>query len=195
MDVSDFRDVMGVFHKHPDITHAIHLAYVMGPLVDENTSLSMRVNMLGMTHSSRRPCSASSPASYSPAAKPSRPLAKALWRSAGDEDDFCDPASHFTYAVMKLLNEHMGRRTSSARRQASCAAPAGGVRAWAQAQRRDVGGAFRVKPAIGEPVTLPFGARDARHVDLTRTTAPNNSPPRAQTASSRTSPTTTADSA
>ena len=27
------------------------------------------------------------------------------------EDDFCDPASHsFTYAVMKLLNEHMGRR-------------------------------------------------------------------------------------
>ena len=27
------------------------------------------------------------------------------------EDDFCDPYSHsFTYAVMKLLNEHMGRR-------------------------------------------------------------------------------------
>ena len=27
------------------------------------------------------------------------------------ENDFCDPATHtFTYAVMKLLNEHMGRR-------------------------------------------------------------------------------------
>ena len=50
MDVSDFRDVLAVFHKHPDITHAIHLAYVMGPLVDENTSLSTRVNILGMTH-------------------------------------------------------------------------------------------------------------------------------------------------
>ena len=50
MDVSDFRDVMAVFHKHPGITHAIHLAYVMGPLVDENTSLSTRVNILGMTH-------------------------------------------------------------------------------------------------------------------------------------------------
>ena len=50
MDVSDFRDVMDVFHKHSDITHAIHLAYVMGPLVDENTSLSTRVNVLGMTH-------------------------------------------------------------------------------------------------------------------------------------------------
>ena len=32
MDVSDFRDVMNVFQKHSDITHAIHLAYVMGPL-------------------------------------------------------------------------------------------------------------------------------------------------------------------
>ena len=50
MDVGDFRDVMNVFHKHPDITHAIHLAYVMGPLVDENTALSTRVNILGMTH-------------------------------------------------------------------------------------------------------------------------------------------------
>ena len=50
MDVSDFRDVMAVFHKHPDVSHAIHLAYVMGPLVDENTSLSTSVNILGMTN-------------------------------------------------------------------------------------------------------------------------------------------------
>src|ERR1700745_169349 len=39
MDVGDFRDVMNVFHKHPDITHAIHLAYGMGPTVEENTGL------------------------------------------------------------------------------------------------------------------------------------------------------------
>ena len=29
MDVSDFRDVMAVFQKHPEVSHAIHLAYVM----------------------------------------------------------------------------------------------------------------------------------------------------------------------
>src|ERR1700687_1985026 len=50
MDVSVFSDVVGVFHRHPDMTHTIHLAYVMGPLVEENTSLSTRVNILGMTH-------------------------------------------------------------------------------------------------------------------------------------------------
>ena len=50
MDVSDFRDVMAVFQKHPDVSHAIHLAYVMGPLVDDNPSLSTRVNILGMTN-------------------------------------------------------------------------------------------------------------------------------------------------
>src|SRR6202795_1642512 len=40
IDVSDFRDCMGVFHRSPGITHTIPLAYVMAPLVDENTSLS-----------------------------------------------------------------------------------------------------------------------------------------------------------
>jgi len=38
MDVGDFRDVMAAFHRHPDVTHCIHLAYIVGPLVDENTS-------------------------------------------------------------------------------------------------------------------------------------------------------------
>ena len=112
MDVGDFRDVMNVFHKHPDITHAIHLAYVMGPLVDENTALSTRVNILGMTHMFEaalhrklvRLVFTSSETVHGPSQKPygDRPVT---------EDDFCDPASHtFTYAVMKLLNEHMGRR-------------------------------------------------------------------------------------
>ena len=48
LDVSDLRDVAGVFHRHPDITHTIHLAYAVGPLVDENTSLSTRVNTTGL---------------------------------------------------------------------------------------------------------------------------------------------------
>jgi UDP-glucose 4-epimerase len=160
MDVSDFRDVMGVFHKHSDITHTIHLAYVMGPLVDENTSLSIRVNILGMTHMFEaavhhklvRLVFTSSETVHGPSQKPygDRPVI---------EDDFCDPASHtFTYAVMKLLNEHMGRRYVE-RHQASivCTRPPvvfghGRKRSavmWAEH--------FASKPAVGEPVTLPFG--------------------------------------
>jgi UDP-glucose 4-epimerase len=160
IDVSDFRDVMGVFQKHPDITHAIHLAYVMGPLVDENTSLSTRVNILGMTHMFEaaverklaRLVFTSSETVYGPSQKPygDRPVT---------EDDFCNPGSHtFTYAVMKLLNEHMGRRYVE-RHAANivCTRPPvvfghGRKRSavmWAEH--------FASKPAVGEPVTLPFG--------------------------------------
>ena len=160
MDVSDFRDVMAVFHKHPDITHAIHLAYVMGPLVDENTSLSTRVNILGMTHMFEaavhrkfaRLVFTSSETVYGPSQKlyGDRPVT---------EDDFCDPATHtFTYAVMKLLNEHMARRyVARTGTSIVCARPPvvfghGRKRSavmWAEH--------FASKPAVGQPVTLPFG--------------------------------------
>jgi nucleoside-diphosphate-sugar epimerase len=160
MDVSDFRDVMAVFHKHPDITHAIHLAYVMGPLVDENTSLSTRVNILGMTHMFEaavhhklaRLVFTSSETVSGPSQQPygDRPVT---------EDDFCDPASHaFTYAVMKILNEHMGRRyVQRYGANIVCTRPPvvfghGRKRSavmWAEH--------FASKPAVGEPVTLPFG--------------------------------------
>src|ERR1700730_17852777 len=160
MDGSYFRDVMNVFHKHPDITHAIHLAYVMGPLVDENTSLSTRVNILGMTHMFEaavhhklsRLVFTSSETVAGPSQEPygDRPV---------NEDDFCDPSSHvFTYAVMKLLNEHIGRRyVQRYGANIVCTRPPvvfghGRKRSavmWAEH--------FASKPAIGEPVTLPFG--------------------------------------
>ena len=160
MDVSDFRDVMAVFHKHPSITHAIHLAYVMGPLVDENTSLSTRVNILGTTHMFEvavhrkfaRLVFTSSETVSGPSQKPygDRPVT---------EDDFCDPSTHaFTYAVMKLLNEHMGRRyVERLGANIVCTRPPvvfghGRKRSavmWAEH--------FASKPAIGEPVMLPFG--------------------------------------
>jgi UDP-glucose 4-epimerase len=162
MDVSDFRDVMAVFHTHPDITHTIHLAYVMGPLVDENTSLSTRVNILGMTHmfeaavhhKLRRLLFTSSETVAGPSqqAYGDRPVA---------EDDFCDPASHaFTYAVMKLLNEHMGRRYVE-RYQANIACTRPPVVFGHGRKRSAVMWAehFASKPAIGEPVTLPFSAQ------------------------------------
>jgi UDP-glucose 4-epimerase len=159
LDVSDFRDVMAVFQKHPGISHAIHLAYVVGPRVDEDSCLSTRVNILGTTHMFEaavhcklaRLVFTSSETVYGPSQKPFGDRAVA-------EDDFCDPAAHnFTYAVMKLLNEHMGRRYV-ARNGASivCTRPPvvfghGRKRSavmWAEH--------FASKPAVGQPVTLPF---------------------------------------
>lgn len=159
MDVSDFRDVKAVFHRHPGITHVIHLAYVMGPSVDEDTSLSTRVNILGMTHMFEvavehklsRLVFTSSETVAGPSQTPygDRPVT---------EEDFCDPSSHtFTYAVMKLLNEHMGRRyVQHHGANIVCTRPPvvfghGRKRSavmWAEH--------FASKPAIGEPVTLPF---------------------------------------
>ena len=161
MDVSDFRDVMAVFKGHADITHAIHLAYVMGPLVDENTSLSTRVNVLGMTHMFEaavhqklaRLVFTSSETVYGPSQAPfgDRPVT---------EEDSCDPSTHsFTYAVMKLLNEHIGRRyVERYGANIVCTRPPvvfghGRKRSalmWAEH--------FVSKPAVGEPVVLPFGS-------------------------------------
>jgi UDP-glucose 4-epimerase len=160
VDVGDFRDIMDVFQKHPGISHSIHLAYVMGPLVDENSSLSTRVNILGMTNmfevAAQRKLArlvfTSSETVYGPSQKPygDRPVT---------EDDFCNPATHtFTYAVMKLLNEHMGRRYAErVGANIVCTRPPvvfghGRKRSavmWAEH--------FASKPAVGEPVTLPFG--------------------------------------
>ena len=160
MDVSDSHDVMAVFDKHPGISHVIHLAYVVGPLVDENSLLSTRVNILGTTHMFEaaaqrklaRVVFTSSETVYGPSQKP-------FGNRAVTEEDFCDPATHtFTYAAMKLLNEHMGRRYVQ-RTGASivCTRPPvvfghGRKRSavmWAEH--------FASKPAAGQPVTLPFG--------------------------------------
>ena len=159
VDVGDFRDVTAAFDEHPDVTHCIHLAYVVGPLVDENTVLSTRVNVSGTAHlfeaAARRKLArlvfTSSETVYGPSQAPygDRPVT---------EEDFCDPNAHaFTYAVMKLLNEHMGRRyVAKFSADIACTRPPvvfghGRKRSavmWAEH--------FASKPAVGEPVTLPF---------------------------------------
>lgn len=160
MDVSDFREVMAVLRKHSDVSHAIHLAYVVGPAVDENTSLSTRVNILGMTNIFEaavhqrlaRLVFTSSETIYGPSQQP-------YGDRAVTENDFCDPFTHkFTYALMKLLNEHMGRRyVERSGVNIVCLRPPvvfghGRKRSavmWAEH--------FASKPAVGETVTLPFG--------------------------------------
>jgi UDP-glucose 4-epimerase len=159
MDVSDERTIGAVFASHPDITHCIHLAYLMSAEVEANMALGVKVNLLGMVnmfeaavrHRLRRLVFTSSETVYG--AKQSvygdRPVV---------EDDFCAPADHFfTYGVMKILDEFIARKYV-ARHGVSiaCVRPAvvfghgrkRGSVLWAED--------FASRPAIGEPARLPF---------------------------------------
>src|SRR5258708_25380202 len=112
LGVGDDSSVRAVFERHPDITHAIHLAYLMSAEVEANPRLGASVNVLGMInlfeaaarHKLARLVFTSSETVYGASQRP-----------FGDrdvtEDDFCGPRDHFfTYGVMKVLNEFMAQK-------------------------------------------------------------------------------------
>jgi UDP-glucose 4-epimerase len=160
-DVSESRDLVRIFDAHPDITHAIHLAYVMSAEVEADPPLGVRVNVLGMAnmfesalkHGLQRLVFTSSETVYG-----------ASQRVYGDravtEMDCCSPADHvFTYGVMKILNEFMAQKYVQKHGiSIACARPPivfghgrkRGSLLWAET--------FVSLPAIGEPVSLPFPA-------------------------------------
>jgi UDP-glucose 4-epimerase len=160
-DVSESRDLGRIFEAHPDITHAIHLAYVMSAEVEADPPLGVRVNVLGMAnmfesalkHDLQRLVFTSSETVYG-----------ASQRVYGDravtEADCCSPSDHlFTYGVMKILNEFMAQKYVQRHGiSIACARPPivfghgrkRGSLLWAET--------FVSLPAIGEPVSLPFPA-------------------------------------
>jgi UDP-glucose 4-epimerase len=160
-DVAEAADVAGCFRVHPDISHAIHLAYLMSAEVEANPHLGVRVNVLGManlfeaasSHGLKRLIFTSSETVYGAAQQVygERPIR---------ETDFCAPTDHFfTYGVMKILNEFMAQKFVRARGVSiACARPPvvfghgrkRGSVLWAEQ--------FVSLPAIGKPVTLPFPA-------------------------------------
>ena len=161
MDVSDERAVAGAFEKHPDITHCIHLAYLMSAEVESNPVIGVKVNVLGMVnlfeaaarYKLARLVFASSETVYGASQKVygDRPV---------NEDDFCSPADHFfTYGMMKVLNEFMARKYVAKHNVSlACVRPPvvfghgrkRGSVLWAEA--------FASNPAVGRPVELPFSA-------------------------------------
>ena len=162
MDVSDDYAVAAVFQKHPDITHCIHLAYLMSAEIEANPTLGVKVDVLGMVnmfeaaarHKLKRLVFASSETVYGASQK-------VYGERAVKEDDFCSPAGHFfTYGVMKILNEFMAQKYV-ARHSISlaCTRPAivfghgrkRGSLLWAEA--------FATQPALGKPAELPFSSR------------------------------------
>ncbi len=161
LDVSDANSVKAVFQKHPDITHAIHLAYLMSAEVEANPHLGASVNVLGMINlfdaavrqKLARLVFTSSETYYGASQKP-----------YGDrdvtEDDFTGPANHFfTYGMMKVLNEFTAQKYVKKHGVSiACTRPPvvfghgrkRGSVLWAED--------FATLPAQGKPVTLPFPA-------------------------------------
>ena len=162
LDVADTDSVQAVFQKHPDITHVIHLAYLMSAEVEANPHLGARVNILGMINlfaaavrqKLARLVFTSSETYYGASQKP-----------YGDrdvtEDDFTGPANHhFTYGMMKVLNEFMAQKYAQKHGVSiACTRPPvvfghgrkRGSVLWAED--------FMSLPAAGKPVRLPFPAR------------------------------------
>jgi nucleoside-diphosphate-sugar epimerase len=162
LEVSDANSIKAVFQRHPDITHAIHLAYLMSAEVEANPHLGASVNVLGMINlfeaavrqKLARLVFTSSETVYGGSQKP-----------YGDrevtEEDFCGPGDfHFTYGLMKVLNEYMAQKYVRQHDVSiACTRPPvvfghgrkRGSVLWAED--------FMSLPAVGKPVTLPFPAR------------------------------------
>ena len=162
LDVSDAKSVEAVFQKHPGITHAVHLAYLMSAEVEANPPLGASVNILGMInmfeatvrHKLARLVFTSSETYYGASQAP-----------YGDrdvvEDDFTSPANHFfTYGMMKVLNEFNAQKYVKKHGVSIvCTRPPvvfghgrkRGSVLWAED--------FATQPALGKPVQLPFPAR------------------------------------
>jgi UDP-glucose 4-epimerase len=160
-DISEFRDIAGIFRLEPDVTHAIHLAYLMSAEVEANPPLGARVNVLGMVNMFeaalnqrlQRLVFTSSETVYGASQRVygNRPV---------KESGFCSPADHFfTYGVMKILNEFMAEKYVQRHGiSLACSRPPvvfghgrkRGSVLWAES--------FVSLPAIGKPVTLPFSA-------------------------------------
>ena len=162
MDVSDPDAVAEVFRAHGDITHCVHLAYLMSAEVEANPPLGVKVNVLGMVNMFEA-------AARNKLARlvftSSETVYGASQRAYGDrpvtEDDFCSPAGHFfTYGVMKLLNEFTAQKYIAKHGiSLACVRPAvvfghgrkRGSVLWAEA--------FASRPAIGEVARLPYSSR------------------------------------
>ena len=177
VDVADPKAIEAVFARHPDLTHCIHLAYLMSAEVEADMPRGVTVNLLGMVnmfeaavrHKLARLVFTSSETVFgaSQAVYGDRPVV---------EDDYCGPNDHFfTYGVMKILDEFMARKYVDKHGiSIACTRPPvvfghgrkRGSVLWAEA--------FATQPALGQSQTCRSpGFRETP--GSTRTIAPNSS--------------------
>jgi nucleoside-diphosphate-sugar epimerase len=161
LDVSKAEDVAAIFAEHPDLSHCIHLAYLMSAEVEANQRRGAEVNIVGMAnmfdavarHKLQRLVFASSETVYG--------ASQAVY---GDfnypvkEDEYCGlQHQFFTYGVMKLLNEFVASKyVQRYGLSLACLRPPvvfghgrkRGAVLWSEH--------FASLPAVGQAVTLPF---------------------------------------
>lgn len=161
LDVSDAGQVAALFEEHAGITHCIHLAYLMSAEVEADQRRGAEVNIVGMAnmfdaaarHRLHRLVFASSETVYG--------ASQAVYGDhthAVTEDEYCGPQDHFfTYGVMKILNEFVASKYVQRHGiSLACLRPPvvfghgrkRGAVLWSEH--------FASRPAVGEPVTLPF---------------------------------------
>ena len=159
VDVADTKAIGALFARHPDLTHCIHLAYLMSAEVEADMARGVTVNLLGMVnmfeaalrHKLTRLVFTSSETVFGASQEVygDRPVV---------EDDYCGPNDHFfTYGVMKILDEFMARKYVAKHGiSIACTRPAvvfghgrkRGSVLWAEA--------FATQPALGRVADLPF---------------------------------------
>jgi|GEM_PF-520362 len=166
LDVSNRKQVNDVFCKFPDITHVIHLAYLMSAEVEADQNRGAAVNIQGMInmfdmtvdHKLARLVFASSETIYG-----ANHSAYGNADYAVKEEDFCSLEDHFyTYGVMKMLNEFTAQKYIK-NKGVSIAAMRPPVVYGDGRMRGSVLWAceFATNPALGRPVKLPF-SKEAR---------------------------------
>lgn len=161
LDVSNREQVNDVFLKFSDITHVVHLAYLMSAEVESDHHRGASVNILGMInifdmvvdHKLTRLVFASSETIYG-----ANHGAYGDENYAVEEEDFCSLKDHFyTYGVMKMLNEFTAQKyiktkgVSIASMRPPIVYGDGRMRGsvlWACE--------FATNPALGKKVKLPF---------------------------------------
>jgi len=166
LDVSSKEQVNGVFSQFPDITHVVHLAYLMSAEVEADHHRGASVNMLGMInmfdmavlHKLSRIVFASSETIYG-----ANHYAYGDENYAVKEQDYCSLDDHFyTYGVMKMLNEFTAQKYIK-NKGVSIAAMRPPIVYGDGRMRGSVLWAceFATNPALGKKVKLPF-SKDSR---------------------------------
>lgn len=166
LDVSNRDEVKNVFAQFADITHVIHLAYLMSAEVEADHHRGASVNMLGMInmfdmvvdHKLARLVFASSETIYG-----AKHSAYGDENYAVKEEDYCSLDDHFyTYGVMKMLNEFTAQKYIK-NKGVSIAAMRPPIVYGDGRMRGSVLWAceFATNPALGKKVKLPF-SKDSR---------------------------------
>ena len=162
LDITDHQQIENIFQNNK-IDSVINLAYGIGSICEENPLLASKINIVGTTsmfdmvvkYKIRRLVFASSETVYGA-------HQEFFGNRAVTENDYSGINNHFyTYGVMKLLNEFMAEKYIK-KHGCSIAYTRPSVVFGYGRQNTAINWAedFAAKPALGQPVHLPFSKKN-----------------------------------